>query len=1077
MMESFAPLPEDLFDDNLRDDNNNAYLSLAQFDVGLQQQAQAALQQGAWQDFDNFLPVDYHPMFLSNQPITPPSTHIPYGPDSTFIYDTKKQQQQQQLPTDLNTTNTTNTTNTWPEPVIVKQEQHSPETGLLDCQPQFTTVFPDSSYFDPSQPLLDFLPLDPTADLFAQPTFNLGDSVLVGREKVPIQRLKTANSPSGNTTPVLPGGGRQLKKTAHNAIERRYRNNINDRIAELKNAVPALLHAKPKDTRTGKRAHRSIDDDDDDGEDSEEFLDGVAVATKLNKATILRKATEYILHLKKSGEDMKRENATLQHILAQMQGGPEVLVRYRQQKMQREQEALHQQIVDRQVLKQQQQQRKAASRKRSRQQSSAFDTHDEYESSASSTGSDPLTPPAISNRVYMAVFMALTFFSTSPLTSGPNASEQYQNHHHRSRTAGLDQQQQQQQQDINIESTSANFFVADFWPTDLWSVLRTTVFVICLVQLLMPILKATFSPSFKLRRVPSATNRSRRAARQRSSVATNNNTAGQIRVVQIHDMLIRSLEETNDSPPQSTLGLVLGFSKELTRLVFRHAFGYEIFYTPQPLVQEWSSLLRWIKLNEVLCLGGNPGCGSLMMLYSCLRMVNQMDVFEDEDEEDEDEGSGGISAADLQASRARVYCTAAMQMSLLVPKQSLARTLSNHFYSLALEESDQTTAPMWVKALADWEDEDEEIQDTRAWSETLTVLSTQRNPTSNTLSLSLTAPVLVPVVLLSTLHMLDALQSQFHRLAVVMTASEVREEDSQIFADFLDLTAENNNSSKQQPHDRDDQLRIVQWLAAVGGTVEALWSTNEKTRKADIEHAYSLLSTLIVRQIPRAVTAESNLESKTRANEIDEIMKSAICHTLSGAIMIKNQQIEAGHSELVKGERLRASARKLVRHTKEAKRNGGRSKQEEYSNTNAKNAKDNVGAVGGGSGGSVSIEHSALVVADFVVALVGLEAWIKVWKTGEKEDAGEQVRDLTLVLRRMISQPSLKLLQSNQSLIIRLSRLNRYVAHPSDETDSACDMSDLEEEEEEEEEESELSSEGEVSKRADRALDILHGPV
>ncbi|PHZ07507.1 HLH-domain-containing protein, partial [Rhizopus microsporus ATCC 52813] len=100
---------------------------------------------------------------------------------------------------------------------------------------------------------------------------------------------------------------RQHKKTAHNAIERRYRNNINDRIAELKNAVPALLYAKVKDNNGRKRKN----DEEDDGEDGEEYLDGVAVATKLNKATILRKATEYINHLKKTGEDIKRENEVL----------------------------------------------------------------------------------------------------------------------------------------------------------------------------------------------------------------------------------------------------------------------------------------------------------------------------------------------------------------------------------------------------------------------------------------------------------------------------------------------------------------------------------------------------------------------------------------------------------------------------------------------------------------------------------------------------------------------------------------------------------------------------------------------
>lgn len=63
------------------------------------------------------------------------------------------------------------------------------------------------------------------------------------------------------------------KKSAHNLIEKRYRNNLNDKIQlqQLKDAVPAL---RPNS-------------------DSEE-LDGLSPAHKLNKATILAKAVEYI---------------------------------------------------------------------------------------------------------------------------------------------------------------------------------------------------------------------------------------------------------------------------------------------------------------------------------------------------------------------------------------------------------------------------------------------------------------------------------------------------------------------------------------------------------------------------------------------------------------------------------------------------------------------------------------------------------------------------------------------------------------------------------------------------------------
>lgn len=209
-----------------------------------------------------------------------------------------------------------------------------------------------------------------------------------------------------------------------------------------------MLYAKVKDNRTAGAGskRRNGEDDDDEGEDGEEFLDGVAVATKLNKATILRKATEYINHLKKQGDDVRRENQALQHILTQLPGGQDILQRYHLQKQQREKEIQQQQLMEREAQKRQDQQRKAANRKRARfnnaqqqqQQQQQMQLHheasDEYESSSSSPGSlDPVTPPAMTNRVFMALFMCITFFSTSPLTTGPSSSEQYQNHHHTSR--------------------------------------------------------------------------------------------------------------------------------------------------------------------------------------------------------------------------------------------------------------------------------------------------------------------------------------------------------------------------------------------------------------------------------------------------------------------------------------------------------------------------------------------------------------------------------------------------------------------------------------------------------------------
>lgn len=83
-----------------------------------------------------------------------------------------------------------------------------------------------------------------------------------------------------------------VKKTSHNVIEKRYRNNLNDKIVELRQSVPAL---------------RAMGRDGDDAED----LEGLAPAHKLNKATIMAKATEYIKHLEKRNTKMEKEMAAL----------------------------------------------------------------------------------------------------------------------------------------------------------------------------------------------------------------------------------------------------------------------------------------------------------------------------------------------------------------------------------------------------------------------------------------------------------------------------------------------------------------------------------------------------------------------------------------------------------------------------------------------------------------------------------------------------------------------------------------------------------------------------------------------
>ncbi|KAK4948156.1 Clr6 histone deacetylase associated PHD protein-2 Cph2 [Elasticomyces elasticus] len=94
------------------------------------------------------------------------------------------------------------------------------------------------------------------------------------------------------------------KKRPHNIIEKRYRANLNDKIAELRDSVPALrITKKSKAKDSGK-------------EDSEEEdLDGLSPSNKLNKASILTKAVEYIRHLEFRTKRLEEENKSLKERL------------------------------------------------------------------------------------------------------------------------------------------------------------------------------------------------------------------------------------------------------------------------------------------------------------------------------------------------------------------------------------------------------------------------------------------------------------------------------------------------------------------------------------------------------------------------------------------------------------------------------------------------------------------------------------------------------------------------------------------------------------------------------------------
>ncbi|EPE06024.1 helix-loop-helix dna-binding domain-containing protein [Ophiostoma piceae UAMH 11346] len=86
-------------------------------------------------------------------------------------------------------------------------------------------------------------------------------------------------------------------RTAHNDIERKYRTNLKDKIAELRDAVPALRTIP----------ENSVDDGDGDGEGSVHGSRG----PKVSKGTVLTKATDYIHQLEKKQQAIMRQHQEL----------------------------------------------------------------------------------------------------------------------------------------------------------------------------------------------------------------------------------------------------------------------------------------------------------------------------------------------------------------------------------------------------------------------------------------------------------------------------------------------------------------------------------------------------------------------------------------------------------------------------------------------------------------------------------------------------------------------------------------------------------------------------------------------
>ncbi|KAF1815244.1 hypothetical protein P152DRAFT_447478 [Eremomyces bilateralis CBS 781.70] len=157
--------------------------------------------------------------------------------------------------------------------------------------PQYPHVSPPSRSL--STPSLQHSPQDRPSSSHSEASSQNSTSEPVSQSKTRKRKISGDQDSSDNRTDK----NQPVKKTAHNMIEKRYRNNLNDKIAALRDSVPSL--------RVMSRTNDSKD------EDETEDLEGLTPAHKLNKATVLSKATEYIRHLEKSNKRLSDEMATL----------------------------------------------------------------------------------------------------------------------------------------------------------------------------------------------------------------------------------------------------------------------------------------------------------------------------------------------------------------------------------------------------------------------------------------------------------------------------------------------------------------------------------------------------------------------------------------------------------------------------------------------------------------------------------------------------------------------------------------------------------------------------------------------
>ncbi|KAI8378372.1 hypothetical protein BD560DRAFT_445207 [Blakeslea trispora] len=455
--------------------------------------------------------------------------------------------------------------------------------------------------------------------------------------------------------------GKQLKKVAHNAIERRYRNNINDRIRELKNVVPALYKA-----RIREKDDESSESGDEDAE-GQAIVDGVEVAKKLNKATILRKATEYIKFLKTSNDNTEQENLILQQIIAQMPGGNDVLSRFLNQKKEFEKaeqerlacerrEAQERERTERQrTLRERAAQRAALAQLLPKPERRPYRRRQSKTAKSSKKNSDDDS----SNKMFMAAFMCLAFFTTSPSHSSDNIAT----HHFHSE-----------------ENQTTTILTNNDSRLDIGYAIRCLIYAIGVIYIfIVPLCLHWLRPR--------PVKRSKLENHQHHHYANEVSTTWSQLYANFLTIINKSgTPKLATSSPMDTL--MMSYD---TLLQFLSLSAPSFLFSHKASSETLSCTGAWIRLNEMECLGANTNVTRLSMLHSCLGMLFHLRKLKQCEKQ-----QAYCEASTLT----RIYTTTALQLELCLPKSLTTQLVSSYWKHMLMNKksSQYSHTTAWLQS-------------------------------------------------------------------------------------------------------------------------------------------------------------------------------------------------------------------------------------------------------------------------------------------------------------------------------------------------------------------------------------------